>query len=259
MVTFYHPNVFGGFLFCGLLSSFYLYFTQDAAGKRRLFLSAIVFQMATLLLTFSRAALIAALGAIFFWLIFSAMRFKNTKSIKHLTLTLAAACSICLVLFYHPIAARGGIVNYNYTTQGADAERIMYQKIAWELFKERPLLGVGLNNFRLQSHRFFPEGKVLYSEVHNIYLLFAAETGILGLSCFLLFLFVLLKNAWACIRTQEGLFFFSLFSGFLFIGCCDFYFIGTSFGQIFFFGSAALLYVITEYSRNQDLCEPSSN
>lgn len=259
MGTFYHPNVFGGFLFCGILSSFYLYFAEEAARRRKVFLSSIVFQLAILLLTFSRAALIALLGAIIFWFIFSAMRFKNTKSIKRLTLMLAATFLFCLALFYQPIAARGGMINYNKITQGADEERLLYQKIAWELFKERPLLGIGLNSFRLHSHRFFPEGKVLHSEVHNIYLLFAVETGILGLSCFLLFLFALLKNAWACIRTQEGLFLFSLFSGFIFIGCCDFYFIATSFGLIFFFGCAALLYVATHYSKNVGLREQSSN
>ena len=240
--TFPHPNIFGGFLFCALLNTFYLYFTHH---KKKLLFLGILIQIPTLILTFSRAALIAFAFTTIFWFILQARSPEKRKPVLQLSLTLIGLAFLCLCLFYPQISARGGIVNYNKQVKGADTERMIYQKIALEMVKERPLLGVGLNNFQLESHRFFPEGRKYPSRVHNIYLLLAAETGLIGVGCFLLFLVSILRYARRVMGTQEGLFLLLLFSGFLFIGACDFYLFCTPHGQILFFGSAALLYVIS--------------
>lgn len=241
--TFPHPNIFGGFLFCTLLNTFYLYFTEQ--NYKKLLLSGIVLQMLALTVSFSRAAFIALFLSTALYFLFQARSPENRTTIKQLILTLLASSSLCLALFYPQLMARGGIVNYNGLVQGADTERLAYQKIAIAMIKERPFLGIGLNNFQIESHRFFPEGRILTSKVHNIYLLFAAETGLLGGSCFLLFLFSILKNIKRSFQSQHGLFLFSLFTGLLFIGACDFYFISTPHGRILFFGFAALLYTAT--------------
>jgi len=62
--------------------------------------------------------------------------------------------------------------------------------IALEIVKDHPLLGVGLNNFTVAMDSY---GKVsgwvrFLQPVHNVYLLIAAETGLLGLAAFLLLL-----------------------------------------------------------------------
>jgi O-antigen ligase len=238
--TFPHPNILGGFLFCTLLNTFYLYFTEKK--YKFLFLSGITLQMLALTVSFSRAAFIALFLSTALYFLFQARSPEKRPSIKQLILTLLISFALCLALFYPQLLSRGGIINYNALVQGADTERLAYQKIAIDMIKERPLLGIGLNNFQIESHRFFPEGRMLPSKVHNIYLLFAAETGLLGGSCFLLFLFSILKNIRRSFQSPQGLFLFSLFSGLLFIGACDFYFISTPHGRILFFGFAALLY-----------------
>lgn len=176
------------------------------------------------------------------WLILQIRFTSQRKKMMQITILLLTIVSLCLCVFYSQFSARGGIVNYNRMAKDADTERLIYQKIAWEMVKQRPFLGVGLNNFQVESHRFFPKGCELPSKVHNIYLLIAAETGLIGMSSFLLFIFSLLKKARSCIQTQEGILLLSLFLGFLFIGMCDFYFISTPHGQILFFGFAALLH-----------------
>lgn len=240
--TFPHPNIFGGFQFCALLAAFYLYFIQDTKKYKPLLLCAIFLQMLALTISFSRAAFIALFFSTILYFFLQARVSEKRKAIKELTFTLLASSAFCLVLFYPQLFARGGIVNYNEIVKSADSERIAYQCVALDMIKERPVLGVGLNNFQIEAPRFFPDGRVLPSRVHNIYLLFAAETGLIGFCFFLLFLFSILKNIPRCLNTQHGLLLMSLFAGLLFIGACDFYFISTPHGRILFFGIAALLF-----------------
>jgi len=73
-------------------------------------------------------------------------------------------------------------------------QRLELNKISFQLIKERPLLGVGLNNFIVNSPKF-QQGKFLWLQpVHNIYLLVTAETGVVGLLIFLWFLFLTFKK-----------------------------------------------------------------
>lgn len=243
--TFPHPNIFGGFQFCALLAAFYLYFVQDTKKYKLWIFCGIFIQILALTVSFSRAAIIASFFSTLLYFLFLVRFPERRKAIKELIFLLAASSALCLVLFYPQLFARGGIVNYNEITQGADTERLVYQQIALDMIKERPLLGVGLNNFQIESHRFFPDVRIFFARVHNIYLLIAAETGLIGASFFLLFFVSILRNIVHCLDSQQGLFLMSLFVGLLFMGACDFYFICRPHGRILFFGIAALLFSST--------------
>jgi O-Antigen ligase len=244
--TFPHPNIFGGFLFCALLNTFYLFFTQR---KKKLLLCGILIQIPALLLSFSRSALIACVCSTLLYFILSARNPDQRKSVWQLSLALTFLGAVCLIFFYPQVSARGGILNYNRIAQGADSERLIYQNIALGMIKEHPLLGVGMNNFQIASPPFFPEGRTFPSRVHNIYLLIAAETGLIGAAFFLLFLFSLLKKVRCAIASREGVLLLSLFMGLLFIGGCDFYLLCTPHGQILFFTAAALFHVASKIPR----------
>lgn len=235
--TFPHPNILGGFLFCALLSTLYLYFTE---AKKKLILIGILLQVPTLFLTFSRAALIAFNLIAALWLFFQIIKPSTRKTAFRLSLLLIALQALCVFFFYPQLSARGGLINYNKLVQGADSERLAYQKIALNMVKEHPLLGIGLNAFQIESHHYNTNDRPLSSRVHNIYLLLAAETGLIGAGCFFLFLISLLRHARRALHTQEGQLLLFLFLGLLFIGCCDFYLLCTPHGQILFFATAAL-------------------
>ena len=240
--TFPHPNIFGGFQFCAILSTFYLFFVQTKKQWQTFLLFAVFLQVVTLMFSFSRAAMIAVVlsSVTLFYLQFRHFPAKRAH-IKKLVAFFVGSLIVCVCLLYPQLSSRGGILNYNKQVSGADRERMIYHRVAWEMVKENPLLGVGFNNFQLHTERFAPKDwQVLHSKVHNIFLLFAAETGILGLSCFLLFLSSIMKRALRCL-SQEGVFLLAVFAGFLFIGCCDFYLVQSPYGQILFFGASALL------------------
>jgi putative inorganic carbon (HCO3(-)) transporter len=84
-----------------------------------------------------------------------------------------------------------------------------YNAAALSMWNEHPLLGVGLNNFTVDLQRYSKRlaGMVRQLEqlqdqaairaaapVHNVYLLILAETGVLGLMAFLIFLAAVLRR-----------------------------------------------------------------
>jgi putative inorganic carbon (HCO3(-)) transporter len=75
------------------------------------------------------------------------------------------------------------------------ATRFLLWDTAWNLFVHSPIIGVGWGNFTeiygsyLSSYSWIPPGVF---EVHNIYLQFLAETGLVGFTVFFLFIF----HAW---------------------------------------------------------------
>ncbi|VAX35907.1 hypothetical protein MNBD_UNCLBAC01-1119 [hydrothermal vent metagenome] len=88
--------------------------------------------------------------------------------------------------------------------------RIPYWETAWKIFKTRPLLGIGFNNYSLVSiNTGLPWG----GYPHNCYLQLLAETGILGLSAFLWLIISIFKNT-----KQKLLALDDPFLKFLFIG-----------------------------------------
>lgn len=63
------------------------------------------------------------------------------------------------------------------------------------MIKESPFYGVGLNNFIVHLPKFWVQSGVYFLQpVHNIFLLVAAETGLVGLLAFLWFLWLMIKR-----------------------------------------------------------------
>ena len=265
--TFVHPNVLGGFLVFSLIASYALFFRMEHVWARRCVLLAILLQIATLFLSFSRSALFAwVLGSLCFFILYPKTEMQGSISYKELffgkrlsryrTLLL----SVCLFLagsfflFYPQIKQRGGIVNYNRIAKGSDKERIKYQEISFTMIKENPLLGVGFNCFvpSMQKYSKEPLSYYQFQPVHNAFLLLLAETGLVGGALFILFCgstFVSL------VRSQLDVYavvLISIFVGYVFISCCDFYFVAFSSGKLMFF---SLLGLMAFYTKKQRTCD----
>lgn len=258
--TFFHPNILAGFLFTSIMATCYLV-VREARSRLRIFLlAAILVQVFALYLSFSRAAGLALGVSLFVWLFLQIRHSLYSGGVKSqvfrrvalLGITILCSGLIGLGLLYSQLSARGGIVNYNQVSRYADSERVIYMKLAASMVKEHPLLGIGYNNFEIHAHaqqQSFPE-HYLYSKVHNIYLLIAAESGLLGGGLFLLFLLSIGRAAWKGLRPssphfQTAAFLSSVFLGYLLIGGCDFYFVDSPQGSLPFFGIAALLYSVS--------------
>src|SRR6266480_7719450 len=62
---------------------------------------------------------------------------------------------------------------------GSAAQRLAIQKVAWQIFVDNPVFGVGLGAYPLMNARYAPELGI--SDTHNTYLNLAAELGLPGL------------------------------------------------------------------------------
>ncbi len=168
--AFSHPNVLAGFLLISMIL---------IAGKKEQSKFPQMIRWATLslgsialFLSFSRVAWFVGL-LIGFW--FLVQRWLGKKR----SLIALVAFSILLGgLFYSLVTPLSG--------EEAIDQRLALANVAMEMVKANPLAGVGINNFISQLPYYWQQFGATYwlQPVHNIFLLVAAETGLIGLMTF---------------------------------------------------------------------------
>jgi len=88
--------------------------------------------------------------------------------------------------------------------RGAFKSRFTLMQGAIAMIEDHPLLGVGLNNYTLAGLRYYPEQVQEWgpgaAEVHNIFLLIAAEVGLVGAAAFLWSLVAFFKHGLEFVR-----------------------------------------------------------
>ena len=153
-----HPNVLAGFLVVALtLLKGRSWFT-DKVRPCHLLISIPLF------LTFSLSAWLTWL-----WLL-------AKKNLLYLGLV--------LILFFIFLS------NYSFSflaPESSFSRRSQLTQMAIAMFKDRPLTGVGLNNFTvvMDQYGYIPATTRFLQPVHNIYLLLLSETGLIGIFGFL--------------------------------------------------------------------------
>jgi hypothetical protein len=101
----------------------------------------------------------------------------------------------------NPEEYRGDIVN----RFDDKLQRVWMGQAAINMFRAKPLLGVGPGNYGFLYNEYKPSGtprKPYMEKTHNAYLEILAETGILGLTVFLAIMLILLIKSWP--RTLLG-------------------------------------------------------
>jgi O-antigen ligase len=78
--------------------------------------------------------------------------------------------------------------------EGSAAERFEILKIAWRMFLDNPVLGVGLGVYPRENARYAPEiGRM---DTHNTYMNLAAELGLPGLALWCALVWSVLRYAY---------------------------------------------------------------
>ncbi len=104
--------------------------------------------------------------------------------------------------------------------------RIPMFQIAWSIIQDHPFGGVGINNYAVNMREYNDTliGRrftTIARPVHNMYLLIAGETGLLGLSLFLWLLIVTLATLVKCFRSRSA--FVSISAISILAGLCAFF------------------------------------
>ncbi|MCL5435585.1 MAG: O-antigen ligase family protein [Patescibacteria group bacterium] len=252
--TFSHPNVMGAFMAFSALLSVYLLVVAHETWKKVLLKGILSVQIFALVISFSRVAVLSfVIGFGIFMIATIFLRARGTGSLFKNNFRLAptiffVGCLLlgCFILFSPQFLERTGVVSYGTSNREAVEDRVLYQKIAFNMIAKRPLTGVGYQNFVSAMDEYSPVALKDYQHqpVHNIYLLIAAESGLAGLMCFLGFIFIIVKKALKKIREPLVLMLLSVFFGFLFIGLFDHYPLTVQQGRLMFFLVAGLLFAL---------------
>ncbi len=106
---------------------------------------------------------------------------------------------------------------------GSVGDRVFMWRTGWEIFKEHPVIGNGLNTFfvKFQEHRNDQDRGLRGSYAHNCYLQMAADVGLLGLAGFLWFTVSYFRSVMRNLKRVRDPFFGPLLWG-LSIGVCAF-------------------------------------
>lgn len=191
--AFPNPNLLGIYMsaFIPLIAGLTILYFK---GKNKVFMSFLtILALAGIFLTFSRGAGLAVYLAILFLSI--AGRKKLLVSI------LIAVLLIFPFVMPKDIKKWAKEVNYNPIVFMLNQDRISIYNNTINMIKHHPVIGVGVNTFSLNYGKYKTKSAEEYARTpdtiyaHNIYLQMAGETGLLGLGVFILFLFLIFKNA----------------------------------------------------------------
>jgi len=159
--------------------------------------------LVSLILTVSRAGLAASLFGLF-WFLLLMLKNVQRKAVKIITPLFFLFVSIGLAWYVggDRVISR---VKWDY---GSALSRPQMFSVAWNVIKDHPFIGVGLNNYTLIAPDYdrTPEKISINfpAPVHNIYMLHAAEIGIPGALCFIWFLIAIITMAFK--RSSESRF-----------------------------------------------------
>lgn len=166
-------------------------------GKWRLFgFLAMVINSVVLIMTFSRAAFVGFFVSILFYL----FNMQKRKMAISLLIGLFIIIFICSFIKFGKgfdrFGVKGMIFGKDYTSPLSDY-RIARMKMVFNILKEYPLFGIGLNHIRIRFFEFYPQKEDVGYEwriADNMYLTILGETGIVGFISFLYFIFSLFRK-----------------------------------------------------------------
>ncbi len=259
--SFTHPNVLAGFLLLVIFCGYKILLTRISNFKfqiSKLILPILIFG---LFLTFSRTAIVVfgTMSLLMFLIEFlklrklehTEQRLNDGKKLIKLFGLFLVSCVLVIVILFPYIKARFFTISMQ--EQAIDL-RFFYNKMAIQMIKEKPVLGIGVGNFVNYSQNYPVYTKAalkmigentnqipdwIYQPVHNIYLLIASEMGILGLLVFLIFIIL---NIWRSNLRWEVRPLTILFVVFLIIALTDHYFWTLQQGAIIFWLGLALIF-----------------
>ena len=188
-----HPMTFAGYL-CMYLPLFLLGYFENLFGIKYKYVSGIMFLagLAALIFNGTRGAWIAV--AITTGILLFYYMFKNKRNFI-VGIILITVCSGILVnnsAFMHRMST---ITNNKYQS---NSERLLMWNSAWNMFKDHPVLGVGLGQYKdnYQQKYISPKAKEPnLAHAHNNFMQMLAENGMVGFLGFMtMFTYIIWHN-----------------------------------------------------------------
>ncbi len=237
-----HANILASFLIVGIVAAIGLLFLEERRWWRNALLGLCIFSLlGGLLLTFSRSGWIVAALSILALLVYGSIK----KALRSRAVFLSGVILVTLAALFIQF---GWLVfpRAHFTSEEPSVDhRVRYNTIGTELIVHYPF-GVGWGNQILTAAReglYGAQGLSLSWQeqpIHNLYILIATESGIVGIAAFLIFLFLIFRSALA--RINDEIFVASvLLGGLLLFGLVDHFMWDLEAGQMMLWLSVGLL------------------
>lgn len=198
-----HPMTLGGWLCIFLPLLLIEFFERQLLGKYY-WLAGLAFCICSAGLVFN-----ATRGAWLAVAIVSAVLliYYMFKSKRNLAVSIIFVALISIVLVNNPKFMHRLDTIDDFDKYQSNTERILMWQSAWNMFKDHPILGVGLGQYKenYQQKYISPEAKEpQLSHAHNNFLQMLAENGIVGFAGFvIMFGYIIFKNLIDWFRTQN--------------------------------------------------------
>lgn len=196
--TFEDPNLAATYLF--IMSAFvFSYFSMKKKYIALLF--SFILILVAIILTASKGALVSLSVGLFLTLFIMFFRGKIVQGMKVFTVILFGFTFLLIIItntewakeVTDPIFERYGEFTNNLSEDHSLTHRKFLWDIAFELGLNNPILGVGIEQYRPAASEL--TGVRIWNIVHNTYLTFWSELGIIGFMAFIwIWVFILIKN-----------------------------------------------------------------
>lgn len=222
--TFEQPNPYGGYLGLTLPLAVALTYDSHTWRGRLVAFPALLLMIVALAMSWSRGAWLGFVAAILVMSLACSRWMARRSPPKPAILAGAAIGFLALALLLHsvhflpPILAQrfAGLSAYfalrdvttAEVTEGNYAliERLAHWQAAVKMWADRPWLGVGIGNYAVVYPAYgLPHWPQPLGHAHNTYLNFGAETGLVGLVCYLIFCTAALWQALRATQSTSGL------------------------------------------------------
>ncbi len=264
-----HANILAGFLVFGFVALLFVFSrTGDEkrdALKRLGIVAALFLILSAILLTFSRSGL-----AVFVFAVGTTIVYGLSEAFLRRRSLFLIGVLLLFVVFsafgFKGLATARDSVSL---TEPSVTYRVDYGLIAFDLIRSHPIFGVGVGNEVLAGLTAgLYQGQGMHSSwqwqpAHNLYLLIASETGLVGLALFVGFLWSVFwpaaKEFWKERKSEQGLdLFFPLVLGvsWLAFGMVDHFFWDLESGQLMFWLTLGIIMGVSAHS-STDRAYPS--
>ncbi len=204
-----HPLVLGAYLVLFLPLSISVYI-QD---KKKLNFNIIPLLLisTSIMFTFSRSSWISAIVA---FVIYCSLKKNFNKLLKNWKICVAICIVMISPLFIFSKLRNTFFMRANIKELSEEifaSHRAASYKTTWNILSDYPFFGVGFGNYPSVHENYCVEGAVAFIKTpDNIYLRFMCETGVIGITVFLIFIFYWFRRLW---QNRSDPFIFAVFIG----------------------------------------------
>ena len=188
-----HPNMLGGLLTLGAIMIIFVIINlrrkKNKENYKYFILASYLFLLTysfALFFTFSRTAWLSFVIGLFVILAVTLIkkdRFGQIQTLK-IILVFGILVFILFTSFQNLVLTR--VKGESRLEQKSNIERLESNKVAWDMFMDNWLVGVGMGNYTMELSKINPgHPAYFYQPAHNAYLLIAAEIGVFGIALFL--------------------------------------------------------------------------